>query len=178
MTQSSAAAPVPTRRRRGRVLAWITVVLLATMWGYVLYLAIGPGRQPPPDRLADPTFAAQAQAICVAAHDDVSRLPVAIQAEDSGERARIVASANDRFATMVDDLAAIAPAGEDGDIVLLWIADWRTYLGDRREYVDALANDPAAQLLVTAKDRQQITEFIDAFAADNRMTACATPIDA
>ena len=78
---------------------------------------------------------------------------------------------------MVDDLEAIAPAGEDGEIVAEWIADWRTYLGDREAYADALRRDPEAQLLVTAKDREQITEYIDAFAADNHMTACATPID-
>jgi hypothetical protein len=30
---------------------------------------------------------------------------------------------------------------------------------------------------VTAKDREQITEYLDAFAADNRMPSCGTPID-
>ena len=30
---------------------------------------------------------------------------------------------------------------------------------------------------MTAKDREQVTEYIDAFAADNHMPACATPID-
>ena len=58
-----------------------------------------------------------------------------------------------------------------------WIADWRTYLGDREAYADALRTDPEARLYVTAKDREQVTEYIDAFAADNHMPACATPID-
>ena len=40
-----------------------------------------------------------------------------------------------------------------------------------------LLDDPEARLLVTARDREQITEYIDAFAADNDMPACATPID-
>jgi hypothetical protein len=31
--------------------------------------------------------------------------------------------------------------------------------------------------VVTAKDREQITEYIDAFSADNKMITCATPID-
>ena len=174
----------PRARRRpasrwtaGRVLAVVTVVLLVSMWGYVLYLAFGPGRQPPPDRLDDPAFATQAQAICEAAHDDVDQLPLAIDAEDAAERATIVAEANERFTAMLDELEAITPTGEDGAIVTAWIADWRTYLGDRAAYVDALRSDPGAQLLVTAKDREQVTEFIDAFSADNRMIACATPID-
>lgn len=172
-------APVPPRRRwsTGRVLAVVTVGLMVAMWAYVLYLAFGPGREPPPDRLTDPTFAVDAQAVCEAAHDDVDQLPPAIQAEDAEVRAQIVAQANERFAQMVDDLEGLAPPGEEGEIVAEWIVDWRTYLADRAAYVEALRTDPEAQLLVTAKDREQVTEFIDAFSADNRMIACATPID-
>jgi len=170
---------VPPGRRWtvGRVLAITTVVLLVAMWGYVLYLAFGPGRQPPPDRLSDPTFATDAQAICEAAHADVDQLPRAIEATDADERADVVAEANARFTAMVDDLEAITPPGEDGQIVTEWLADWRTYLGDRADYVEALRRDPDTQLVVTAKDREQITEYIDAFSADNKMITCATPID-
>lgn len=180
MTNQSATEPSSSSRRAwtlGRVLARLAVVVMVGMWGYVLYLAIGPGRQPPPDRLDDPTFAAEAQAICTAALDDVARLPAAIAAESATERADIVARANARFDTMLDDIGRRVPAGDDGDIVEQWLADWRTYLEDRADFVEALRTEPEAQLLVTAKDREQITEYIDAFSADNRMTACATPID-
>lgn len=170
-------APGDGRWTLGRVLVRVAVVLMVAMWAYVLYLAFGPGRQPPPDRLDDPAFATHAQAICDAAHDDVDELPSAIEADTAAERAEIVAQANARFETMVGDLDAIAPRGEDGEIVREWIADWRIYLQDRVDFAEALRIDSDAQLLVTAKDREQITEFIDAFSADNRMTACATPID-
>ncbi len=170
-------APSRTRWSTGRMLVIVTVALLVGMWVYVLYLAFGPGQQAPPDRVADPTFATRAQEICDAAHDDVGQLPPAIDAREAGERATIVAVANQRFTTMLDDLEAIAPAGDDGRIVREWLDDWRTYLGDRADYVDALRSDPDARLLVTAKDQEQITEFLDAFAKDNRMIACATPID-
>ena len=175
----SLETPTPPRRpwTPGRVLARLAVGAMAVMWIYVLYLALGPGRQPPPDRLDDPSFATEAQAICEAAHDDVDRLPSAIASGSAAERADIVTRANARFTTMIDDLEGIVPPGEDGDVVQQWLADWRTYLGDRRDFVGALRNDPDAQLLVTAKDQDQITEFIDAFSADNRMIACATPID-
>ena len=161
----------------GRVVVVIVVVALVAMWAYVLYLAFGPGRQPPPDRLADPAFGRQAQATCEAALADVAALPPAVQAESAVERADIVAQANARFATMLDEIEPLAPGGEDGEIVAAWIADWRTYLGDREAYADALRTDPEARLYVTAKDREQVTEYIDAFAADNRMPACGTPID-
>jgi hypothetical protein len=78
---------------------------------------------------------------------------------------------------MVDDLEPLAPDGEDGEVVAEWIADWRTYLQDRRTYAEALREDPDARLFVTAKDHEQVTEYIDGFAADNDMPACATPID-
>ena len=47
------------RRRWGptRVVLTVIVIALVSMWGYVVYLAFGPGRQPPIDRLDDPAFA-------------------------------------------------------------------------------------------------------------------------
>jgi len=174
-------APTSDARTGGwtwrRLLVVVVVAAMVAMWVYVLYLAIGPGRQPPPDRLGDPAFGRAAQTVCETALDDVAALPPAVQAESAAERAEIVAQANVRFLAMVDDLEPLAPGGEDGAIVAEWIADWRTYLSDRAAYVDALRRDPDAQLFVTAKDREQVTEYIDAFAADNHMPACATPID-
>ena len=167
----------PRRWTRGRVLVAVAVVAMVAMWGYVLYLAFGPGRQPPPDQLSDPTFGRRAQAVCEATHAEVAALPPAIEADTALARAEIVDEANSLFAAMVDDLEPLAPPGEDGDIVAAWIADWRTYLGDRAAYAEALRDDPEAQLFVTARDREQVTEYIDAFAADNHMAACATPID-
>ncbi len=178
---TSTTAPIEDGERprwtRGRVLASVTVVTLLVMWGYVLYLAFGPGRQPPPDRLDDPSFATSAQAVCDAAQADVAELPRAVDATSAAERASVVASANERLTAMVDDLEALVPSGEDGEIVTLWLADWRTYLEDRTGYAEALRSDPEARLFVTARDQDQVTEYINAFAADNKMLACATPLD-
>ena len=71
----------------------------------------------------------------------------------------------------------MAPAGEEGEIVAAWLADWRAYLEDRAEFAERLREDPTAQLLVTARLGEQVTEYMDVFAADNDMPACATPID-
>lgn len=179
MTQAArddTAAPAgrwtPTR-------AVLTVVVLAmlAMWGYVLYLAFGPGRQPPPDRLDDPAFAAAAQARCEEALSEVAALPQAVETASASERADVVGQANRSFAAMLDELERLVPGGEDGELVAAWLGDWRTYLADREEYATALRTDPEARLLVTAKDRDQITEYLDGFAADNRMPACGTPLD-
>jgi hypothetical protein len=162
---------------RGRVLTAVAVAAMVAMWVYVLYLAFVPGRQPPPDRLADPAFARAAQEVCSDALDEVAALPGALEAESASQRAEIVEEANARFVSMVDELEPLTPGGEDGEIVAEWLADWRTYLRDRASYAEALRSDPRANLFVTAKDREQVTEYIDAFAADNRMPACGTPID-
>jgi hypothetical protein len=153
------------------------VLAMVAMWAYVVYLAFGPGRQPSPDRLADPTFAREAQAVCEAAHADVAALPPALAAETAVERADIVEQANERFTEMIDEIEPRAPGGDDGEVVAQWIADWRTYLEDRAAYVEALRADPEARLFVTARDQEQVTKYIDGFAADNHMAACATPID-
>jgi hypothetical protein len=161
----------------GRVVVAVLVAGMVALWAYVLYLAIGPGRQPPPDRLDDPAFARAAEARCDAALDEVAALPRADAATSAAERADVVAEANDALAAMLDDLEHRVPAGEDGRLVRAWLADWRTYLGDREAYAVALRTDPDARLLVSAKDNDQVTEHLDGFAADNHMPACATPLD-
>ena len=45
----------------GLITVIVLVVAMAAMWIYVVYLALGPGRQPPPDRLQDTSFAVAAQ---------------------------------------------------------------------------------------------------------------------
>ncbi len=172
------SAEHPTRRLTiGRVVVTILVIGMLSMWGYVLYLAFGPGRQPPPDRVSDPTFAVAAQTRCRTALVEVARLPSASESPTAVARATVVEQANGHFSAMLDDLARTAPSGDDGRIVEEWIADWRTYLEDRVAYAVALRKDPKADLLVSAKDHSQITDFIDAFAGDNKMPACATPLD-
>ena len=46
---------------------------------------------------------------------------------------------------MLTQLTAIAPSadsGNDGRMIQAWLADWRTYLGDRERYVVALRTIP------------------------------------
>jgi hypothetical protein len=177
MAQPTTEPAAVRRWTPGRVVAALLVVGMVAMWAYVLYLAFGPGRQPPPDRLDDPSFAAAAEVRCDEALDAVAALPRASETTTAAERATVVAEANQRFAEMLDDLDRLVPDGEDGEIVREWLADWRTYLDDREAFATALRRDPEARLLVSAKASDQITEHLDAFAADNHMPACATPLD-
>jgi hypothetical protein len=175
--------PPGRRRRVGRIAIAGVVVGLLAMWGYVLYLAFGPGRQPPIDRLDDPSFASAAEDRCAAALDQIDELPVANATPDPADRADVLDQANEAYAGMLDDLAGmtrLVPDAEQRGRAEEWIADWRTHLGDRLEYARDLRTDPDARLLVSEKpgEGQQITEWIDEFAAANRMPSCKSPTDA
>jgi hypothetical protein len=166
-----------------RIVLVAVVIALVSMWIYVLYLAFGPGRQPPIDRLDDPAFAKAAEERCAAAVADVGELPLANQSPDATARADVLDQANATFAAMLDDLdgmTGLAPAGDQRRRAEEWLADWRTYLGDRQDYADALRRDPDARLLVSEKPGQaaQVTEWIDEFAKANHMPSCASPLDA
>lgn len=171
----------PVRSRFWSAVLAVVVVAMVAMWGYVVYLAFGPGRAAPPDRLDSPAFAAEAQTRCRAALDAVAALPPAKDSRTARERARVLDQANATFGRMLDDLTALstlASPGEDRDIVTEWIADWRVYVADREEFAESLRSEPRSRLLVTAKGGQQITDYINEFAKDNMMPACGSPIDA
>jgi hypothetical protein len=166
-----------------RVVLGAVVIAMLTMWGYVLFLAFGPGRQPPIDRLDDPAFAEAAEARCAEALEHVEALPVAAASDTAAERADVLEQADGVFAAMLDDLDGmvdLAPAGDQRDRASAWLADWRTYLGDREAYAEALRDNPQARLLVSEKEGEgrQVTGWIDEFANANRMPSCITPVDA
>lgn len=175
---ASPTAPRRARRLASRLVVAVVVLGLASLWGYVLYLALGPGRQDSPDKLDDPAFAVAAQARCDAALDLVAALLPASQTKDAATRGATLAEANVALAGMLEDLRGLVPAGEDGEIVGRWLDDWDTYLGDRESYARRLRTDPRARLLVSSKDGDQVTDYIDQFAKDNAMPACSTPADA
>jgi hypothetical protein len=165
------------------VLLTVAIVGMVGMWVYVLYLAFGPGRQPPADRLEDPAFAEAAQQRCADAVDAVEDLPVASQTGSAAARAEVLDEANGIFATMLgdlDDLRDLAPAGDQRERTTAWLDDWQVLLADREAYADALRADPEARLLISEKPGtgRHITGWIDEFALANKMDDCVTPNDA
>jgi hypothetical protein len=174
---TATTTPTPERSKLGRTLVTLAIVLMVSMWVYVLYLAFGPGRADSPDRIQAPHFASSAQATCDAALDKVAALQPAPQARDALARADTLDDANAELATMLDQLKDLTPAGDDGVVVTRWLRDWGTYLQDREDYADALRANPRARLYVTEKSGNQITEYIDQFAKDNEIPACSTPGD-
>jgi hypothetical protein len=170
------AEPLSVGRRLSRVLAVVVAVGIAGLWAYALW---GPVQRTPQGRLDTATFPGVAEPICAEALAAIDALPPAYESRDAAVRADVVDDANDALAVMLDRLEAVAPptTDDDGRMIDEWLGDWRTFLGDRERYVEALAADPAARLLVSEKDRRQVTEPIDYFATVNDMPACATPGD-
>ncbi len=161
----------------------VVVLGLVSMWVYVVYLAFGPGRQPPIDRLEDPAFAEAAGPRCREAVADVEDLPVASETHSAAERAAVLTEANGIFAGMVNDLEGmtdLAPAGDQRDRTEAWLADWEVLLADREAYADALTQDDRAELLISEKPGtgRHVTGWIDEFALANKIDDCASPADA
>jgi hypothetical protein len=182
VTESGETNGASPRRRVRRLMLTGIVLALVAMWGYVLYLAFGPGRQPPVDRLDDPAFAAAAESRCADAVGAVEELPFANELPTATERADVLDQANGIFATMLDDLdslTTLAPPGEQREAAGEWLTDWRVLLGNRTDYADALRADANARPLISEKGDtgRHITGWIDEFALANRMPSCATPTD-
>jgi hypothetical protein len=171
------AEPMSFGRRSGRFLALGVAVAIAALWAYALW---GPTEKNPPGLLADTTVATQFESICTDAAGQIGALPPAFATRDAGARAEVVTEANGYLDTMLLRLRQAAPSadsGNDGRMIQEWLGDWQTYLGNRQDYVTALKDDPKARLLVSEKDKQQITEPIDFFAKYNDMENCMTPGD-
>lgn len=170
-------APLSVGRRLSRILAVVVAVFIAGMWAYALW---GPVQRVSQGKFDSTAFPEVAEPICARSLAVIDALPPAYETRDSGARADVVEAANLELAVMLDELEAVAPppgAGDDGRMIDEWLADWRTFLGDRERYVEALASDPDARLLVTEKEGRQITEPIDYLSEVNDMPACATPGD-
>jgi len=170
--------PLSFGRKTARVLAIGVMLSIAALWSYTLW---GPTKKTPPGLLADASWAVQAQSICTDAAAEIDALPPAYTAADAPARADVIMTANESLRTMLRRLATTAPeatANNDGRMINEWLTDWRTYLGDRDRYVDALEADPTARFYVTEKVKgQQITKPIDFFAKYNDMPNCMTPGD-
>lgn len=171
------AEPMSLGRRAARVFAIVSVIVVIGLWSYALF---GPTQKHAPGHLSDPSFPEAAQPICASAAAAIAALPPAYSTSDPAERAAVIARANASLTDMLDRLDTTAPpagSSKDADMIAEWLADWRTYLGDRERYADALRTDAKARFYVSTKDRQQITKPIDFFTNINHMLECATPTD-
>jgi hypothetical protein len=166
-------------RRAGRVLVIGAIVVFAVFWIWALFFA----SKEAVNKIGDGAWAARAQARCEQAAQERIALadPRRVDVDDPAmlrERADIVDQATDTLVRMLDDLVADVPADAKGRaIVPDWVADYRRYVEDRREYAGELRAGDNVPFRETAVDGIPISERIETFAGDNEMPACAPPHD-
>lgn len=167
-----------------RRLGVIAVVLsFVGIWGYVLYLSVFEGRAEPRDRLDDTAWTQSAEAACASSVPVFAALPLASEADSPEERSALLAPATDELEDMVERLEELPPPASDDEAgaVERWLADYRTFLQDRREYQASQLDpdDPRYDEPFSVTDRggYQIDVLIDDFARVNYMESCETPPD-
>ncbi|MDW3212861.1 MAG: hypothetical protein R8G01_02610 [Ilumatobacteraceae bacterium] len=162
-----------------RVGLTILVALFATFWIWALFFA----SKEAVNRIEDRAWAERAEQICQAATAERLELADFRLITEGGpelirERAEIVERSTDIIDEMIDDVVAVVPSDQKGrEIVPLWEADYRTYIGDRYRYADQLRETGENLAFYETADGIPISERIETFAGDNDMPACAPPRD-
>ena len=162
-----------TVARVAMVLAFLAMALFwIVIWSGVL-------AKENPDYLDDRAYVDELEARCQQLRADLDQLPTPTETPDVDARLAVIVDANALVAEFVDDIAADAPTeGDDATSMAGWIADWRTYVADREDYVERLAEDPEARFLVEETDfGDSVDQTIEVFADVNGIPDCATPGD-
>lgn len=164
------------RWRAGRVAMVLAVLAMVGFWAWIF--AGGP-KKTNPDRLDDRAFVERTVDRCDALRTDLRTLPNAATTASASARADVLDRANERVAAFVAAVEADAPRrGGDATSVNGWLADWRRYLADRRDFARRLRRDPKAQLRLSLSPlKDGVDQTIEVFADVNDMASCATPGD-
>lgn len=171
--------PLPTT---GRANVWRALGVTAFLAMALLWIFVFTRSRPDlvPGELADRSFPTAAEPTCARARAEIATLPFAHETPDPAQRAEVVDRATTMLETMLADLRAATPHEDPArTMVAEWLADWSTYVQNRRDYANRLRADPTAKFSVqqSERDNVQITRALDRFAKVNAMPSCATPDD-
>lgn len=180
--ETPSSSPTPTRETRSvltRAIALIGFGVFATFWIWALFFASKEGV----NRVEDRAWVESAQSICETAADERTALANYTRLDEGGaelirQRADIVDEATDTLERMLNSLEALPLTGEKGQAIIpLWIDEYRTYLGDRRNYAAQLRESGENLPFYETANQIPISERLATFAADNEMPACKPPLD-
>jgi hypothetical protein len=161
------------------VVLGLIVVGFAAFWVWALFFA----SKEAVNRIEDRSWAARAQVICERATAERELLADYRRIDPTDpallrERADIIDRSTDIVESMLADVTAVAPTDAKGrDIVPQWEAEYRIYLGNRRDFA-AVVREGAYEPFREAKTNGiPISERLETFAVHNEMPACAPPRD-
>ena len=156
------------------------LALIGAMWFYAFVFA----PRESINKINDRDWAMRAESRCAAAEKERFALQdlTEMDPDDSvalRRKADIVEKATDSLEALVDEIAADVPADAKGrEIVPQWISDYRTYLGDRRLFIERLRTlDRRPDFNETEVGGVPVSERINKFARENEMRSCQTPYD-
>ena len=162
-----------------RIILALVIFGICLMWIYGLFFA----SKEVVNRVADEQWQQKSENLCHIAKLERESLIDLRLVDDSGpnalsERADIVDRATDTIEQMISAIAQLPIADAKGTAIIpLWLADYRIYIADRRDYTSLLrrgVNQPFAESQV---DQLPLSEKLATFAADNHLDSCKPPID-
>jgi hypothetical protein len=166
-------------RQFARLTIIIACVAMAAMWVY----AFGFSPRESINKIYDEAWASQAEARCTQAREQRAELSdlSTFNVNDTvalAKRADIIEQANTSLKSMIYDIEKISVSNDKGRaLVPLWLADYRTYLDDRADYVALLRSGTFNRFSETQVEGVPISERIGKFAKDNEIRACIPPFD-
>ena len=185
MVVTDTESPVPSDARRSmrRIGVAAVVASFVVIWGYVMFLTFFEGRAEPRDRMGDTRYTAAAEATCAESSGVFAGLPFANEVDSPPERGDLLDEGTDELEVMVTRLEGLVPPRDADEAVAVerWLADYRTFIQDRRAYAEA-QRDPSSDrydqpFAVTDRGGFQIDVLLDDFAGVNDMPSCETPND-
>lgn len=186
MDHRDRSGPAPSGAQRAkRRLAAAAIIgfasIMVVFWTWALFFA----DPEPVNRIGDQAWTENAQRRCAQTRLELEGLADYTELVDGDQaqiqrRADILATATDLLTSMIDDIDATEPTDDKGRALIpQWIAEYRIYLQDRREFVGRLratGENLSFEENVT-EDGLPISERLATFAADNHMPDCAPPTD-
>ena len=162
-----------------RVLLTLVSLTIAVFWIWALFF-------PPKEsvaRLDDTAWTERADLICRQANLARNELADTRRIDDVGDgaldqRAELIDRATEIVETMIDDVMAEIPRGDDDRALAdTWAGYYRTLIADRRDYTEVLRSGENPPFPETTLDGAPISEYINDFTVANRMKACSSPAD-
>lgn len=162
-----------------RVVLTTVCVAIAAMWVY----AFGFASRESANRIKDKQWQVRAESTCASTAEARAKLAnlVKIDSDDPAalaQRADLVEQATNDLETMIDTIEDNPPADAKGlAIVPLWIAEYRTYIQDRRDYIKDLRSGTIKVFAESMVEGVPISERLGKFARENLAESCQPPLD-
>ena len=167
-------------QRLARVVLTVICVLIAAMWVY----ALGFASRESMNKIGDDAWKARAEAHCQIAENERFALEDLTEMDPDDpaalrKKADIVEKATDSLERAIDRIEADPPSDDKGrDLVPEWIAEYRVYLQNRREFIAALRTAERRPYFSEKEvEGVPVSERLGKFARENDMKSCQPPFD-